>query len=233
MAAVAQPLDEVEYLRGLLDTEGRGRLVEDHELGLAEHRAGDGHGLALAAGERGDRDAHARDADGQRGEELAGAALHLDLVEDAALADLPAEVEVADDVDVVAQREVLVDGRDAEILGVVGLVDLYGAAFPLDDTVIDGVHAGDRLDQRGLSGAVVAHQGDHFTGVDLKLYVGERLDGTEPLGDPSQRQHGRSGHVNHLLRRLTGGDAAPGEGGAEVEQESGGCGGVLSGARPE
>ncbi|GLX47747.1 hypothetical protein Shyhy01_06970 [Streptomyces hygroscopicus subsp. hygroscopicus] len=39
--------------------------------------------------------------------------------------------------------------------------------------------------------------------MDLKLYVGERLDGTEPLGDPAQRQHGRSGHVNHLLRRLT------------------------------
>ncbi|GGT58998.1 hypothetical protein GCM10010256_15050 [Streptomyces coeruleorubidus] len=39
--------------------------------------------------------------------------------------------------------------------------------------------------------------------MDLKLYVGERLYGTEPLGDPAQRQHGRSGHVNHLLRRLT------------------------------
>ncbi|CAD5932108.1 protein of unknown function [Streptomyces sp. KY75] len=41
--------------------------------------------------------------------------------------------------------------------------------------------------------------------MDLKLYIGEYLDGTESLGDPSQRQHGRSGHVNHLLRRLTGG----------------------------
>jgi hypothetical protein len=54
--------------------------------------------------------------------------------------------------------------------------------------------------------------------VDLELYIGERLNGTESLGDPSQRQHGRSGHVNHLLRRLTGGDAAPGEG-AVVEQK--------------
>src|SRR5690606_13771712 len=45
--------------------------------------------------------------------------------------------------------------------------------------------------------------GDHLTGVDLKLYVGERLDGTEPLGDPALRQHGRSGHKDHLLRRLT------------------------------
>ena len=36
----------------------------------------------------------------------------------------------------------------------------------------------------------------------------EGLDRTESLGDSAQRQHGRSGHVNHLLRRLTGGDAA-------------------------
>src|SRR5690606_33427493 len=95
------------------------------------------------------------------------------------------------------------DRRDAEVLGVVRLVDLDALPFPLDVALIDGMHAGDRLDQRGLSGTVVADQGDHLTGVDLKLDVGERLDGTESLGDPAQRQHGRSGHVNHLLRRLT------------------------------
>src|SRR5690606_30496465 len=37
---------------------------------------------------------------------------------------------------------------------------------------------------------------------------------TEPLGDPAQRQHGRSGHKNHLLRRLTR---------REVVQQIGGC----------
>ncbi len=52
------------------------------------------------------------------------------------------------------------------------------------------MHAGDRLDQRGLSGSVVAHQGDHFTGVDLKLDVGERLDGTEPLETPRNASTG-------------------------------------------
>ena len=58
VATLAQPLDEVEDLRGLLDAEGGGGLVdEDDELGLAEHRTGDGDGLALTAGERGDRDA--------------------------------------------------------------------------------------------------------------------------------------------------------------------------------
>ena len=54
-------------------------------------------------------------------------------------ADLPAEEEVADDVEVVAQREVLVDGRDAQVLGVVRAVDLDRLALPLDDALIDGV----------------------------------------------------------------------------------------------
>ena len=107
-----------------------------------------------------------------------------------------------------------------------------GRALPLDDALIDGVHAGDRLDQGGLSGAVVAHQGDHLTGVDLQFDIGERLDGAEPLGDPAQRQHGRSGHVNHLLRRLTGGDAAPGEARRLVQKDSRGRCGGLSVRRP-
>ncbi len=214
MAALAQPLHQVEDLGGLLDAEGGGGLVEDDELGLAQHGAGDRHGLALTAGERGDGDTDTGDPDGQGGQELAGAALHLHLVEDAEALELPAEEEVADDIDVVAQRQVLVHRRDAQVLGVVGLADGDRAPLPLDDAVIDGVHAGDRLDQRGLAGTVVAHQGDHFTGVDLEFYVGQGLNGTEPLRDPSQRQHGRSGHMNHLLRRLTGGDVVQKRAGA-------------------
>ncbi len=40
MTALAQPLDEVEHLGGLLDTEGRGGLVEDDELGSAPTSSG-------------------------------------------------------------------------------------------------------------------------------------------------------------------------------------------------
>ena len=41
-------------------------------FGLEQQRAGDGDGLALAAGERGDGVAHARDAGGELVEELPG-----------------------------------------------------------------------------------------------------------------------------------------------------------------
>src|SRR3954453_8812660 len=49
VAGVRQPAHQVEDLSRLGDTERRGRLVEDDELGLPEHGLGDGHGLPLAA----------------------------------------------------------------------------------------------------------------------------------------------------------------------------------------
>ena len=51
---IGEPLDEVEHLLGLGHAERRGRLVEDHEAGVPEHRTGDRHRLALPARERGD-----------------------------------------------------------------------------------------------------------------------------------------------------------------------------------
>ena len=73
-----------EHLGGLRDAERGGRLVEHDELRVEQQRAGDGDGLALAAGERGDRLAHAGDAGGQLVEQRPGLDLHRDLVELAA-----------------------------------------------------------------------------------------------------------------------------------------------------
>ena len=52
-AVVGEPADQVEHLAGLRDTEGGGGLVEQHDLGVPQHGLGDGHGLALAAGQAG------------------------------------------------------------------------------------------------------------------------------------------------------------------------------------
>ena len=112
---------------GLRHAERRGRLVEQHDLRLAEQRAGDRDLLALAAGERPDLAAQAGDRHRQVGEQLAGLVLHLRLVElarDRARAGrdlLAAEEEVGDDVEVVAEREVLVDGGDPQFGRVLGL----------------------------------------------------------------------------------------------------------------
>ena len=50
-AAVGQPAHQVEDLAGLGHAEGRGRLVQQHDPGVPEHRLGDGHGLPLSTGQ--------------------------------------------------------------------------------------------------------------------------------------------------------------------------------------
>ena len=111
------------------DAERRGRLVEQHHLGLAQQRAGDGDLLALAAGEGADLAAQAGDRHREVGEQLAGPVLHPRLVELARDGAGPgrdllaAEEEVGDDVEVVAEGEVLVDGRDPQRRRVLGLGD--------------------------------------------------------------------------------------------------------------
>ena len=57
-AVVGEPPDEVEDLLGLGDAERGGRLVEDDELAVPQHGAGDRDRLPLAAGQAGDLLAH-------------------------------------------------------------------------------------------------------------------------------------------------------------------------------
>src|SRR6476660_4992944 len=74
-ALVGEPADQVEDLARLRDTEGGGRLVEDHDLAVPEHRLGDGHRLPLATGEvRDDLPDRGDGADRQAGQGLAGLA---------------------------------------------------------------------------------------------------------------------------------------------------------------
>src|SRR4051794_38109183 len=116
---VGQPAHQVEHLAGLCDAQRGGRLVQEHDLGVPQHGLGDRHGLSLATREAGDRLPHRLDRPhGQRGERLAGLLLHRVLVQQHAGARLAPEEHVLDDVEVVAQRQVLVDDLDAEIRGV-------------------------------------------------------------------------------------------------------------------
>ena len=75
---------------------------------------------------------------------------------------LAAEKEVGHRVEVVGQRQRLVDGLDALGLRLRGRADLHLLAR--DDGVarVDGVGAGQHLHQRGLARAVVAQQRHHF-----------------------------------------------------------------------
>jgi hypothetical protein len=119
--------------------------------------------------------------------------LHRDLVDQAALGVLLAEEQVGDDVEVVAERQVLEHGRDPERLG-------GGRSGHVDLTAVEGdgarvglVDARDHLHQGRLAGTVVADERDHLSGPDVEVHVGQRLHGTESLVDTGQGEHALPG----------------------------------------
>src|SRR6185437_1988104 len=76
VATVAQLLDEVQHLGCLLDAEGGRWFVEDDDGRLPYEGTCDRHGLALPAGQRGDRSAYRGDLRRELMEEFERALLH-------------------------------------------------------------------------------------------------------------------------------------------------------------
>ena len=118
---LAHALDQVEHVAGLHDAERRGRLVHEHDLARPGDRAADRDALALAAGHVGHGRARVLDPHAEIAERLVAAPPHRPLVEEAELAEQPgarelaAEEQVRRRVELGRQREVLVDGLDAEL----------------------------------------------------------------------------------------------------------------------
>jgi hypothetical protein len=183
-ATVGEPADQVEDHLGLRHTQCGGRLVHDHQPGVPEDRLGDRHRLALATRQRADR---LPDGADRRDRQLAQGAVrgpfHARLVQESAARALTAQEHVLDDVEVVAQREVLVDDLDPERRGVPGAVQLDGLTLPQDPPGIRPVDACDALDQHGLPGPVVTGQRRDQPRRHLQRDVGEHLDRAEALVD--------------------------------------------------
>jgi hypothetical protein len=99
-----------------------------------------------------------------------------------------AEEHIRHDVQVVRQREILVDGGDAEVSGVLRGVQVDLAALPEDLTFILVVDAGDRLDQRALARPVVTDDRRHLTGGDVQVDVAQHAYRAEALADINQAQ---------------------------------------------
>ena len=186
---VRESAHQFEHLLGLGHTESGGRLVEDDDTRVPEHRAGDGDGLALTAGQagdvlpdRGDRP-HRETVEG-----LLRPLLHGVLVELDSVGKLATEEEVVHDVEVVAQREVLIDDLDAERVGLLRVGDVHRLAVEEVFTRVERVDAGDALDERALARSVVTSESRHLSGVDVEVDALEHVHRPEGLRDASQRQ---------------------------------------------
>ena len=138
-----------------------------------------------------------------------GALLHRDLVEDGRLALLAAEEHVVHDVEVVAQREVLVHDLDPQGVGLLGVVDVGGLALEEVITRVEGVDPGDALDQGALACAVVTDEGGHLSGVHRQVHSTQDMHGPEALVDGLELQQGGIGHgVTFSQPNVPGGDFA-------------------------
>ena len=162
-------------------------FVENHDLGVPHHGARNGHRLPLPSRER--RDSLPVRLDRRHGEalqRLPRPPLHDRLVEPLQhVVVLAPEVHVLDDVEVVAQREILVDDLDPQANGVLRAVDVDLLALEQDGAAIDRMDARDALDQRGLPRTVVADERHHLAGAHLEVDISESLDRAERLRDPA------------------------------------------------
>ena len=102
---------------------------------------------------------------------------------------LAAEEDVGDDVEVLAEREILEHRRDAERQRRAGIgqrdrlaAERHGAGARL-------MHAGQDLDERRFARAVVADERDDLAGMNVEIDVGQRRDRAEMLGDAAQAEH--------------------------------------------
>ena len=118
------------------------------------------------------------------------------LVEDLRPVDLAAEKHVLDDVEVVAESEVLVDDLDPEPCSILRPVNVDGRPLEEDLAAVGGVRAGHALDERRLAGTVVADECHHLAAPHLEVDVGQRLHRPEGLRNVPELEDWRAG-VGH------------------------------------
>src|SRR5690606_39950332 len=104
---------------------------------------------------------------------------HVTGVQTCALPIFVAEHDVLTDGEVRAEVDLLVDRRDTGLLGVGGAAELLALSADGDGPGVDAVDAGEGLDQRRLTGAVLAHERVDLAGEQAELDLVERLDSGE------------------------------------------------------
>ena len=169
---------DVEQALDLLVVQGRGRLVEDQHLRIHVHGAGDGNHLLNGGGILGER-ARNVDVNLEALKQLLGAPVDFLPVDLAAADGLAADEDVLGDGQVVAQVNLLENGRNAKVHGILGIGGADLLAFKCDRTGVHLVDAGQALDQRGFARAVFAQQRVHLAAPEREIHAVERLDARE------------------------------------------------------
>ncbi len=210
-AARLQLADHLEQALRLGHGQARGWLVHDHEAGVERERLGDLDQLHLGKRQAGQGRRRA-EIGAQPGQDRLDPPVHgapVDQPERPGLERLAADQDVAGDVQVLEQVELLVDEGDAarQRLG-------HAQRWPVLAIQPDRAggrrhHAAQDLHQRRLAGAVLADQADHLARPDRQIDRGQRHHARVGLGDPDQIEHGRQPVGGMLALSLPAGRAWP------------------------
>ena len=111
---------------------------------------------------------------------------------------LVADEDVLRDGEVRVAGDVLVDGRDAEPLGIRGAVDLHRCAVEEDLAGVGLVDAGDHLDEGGLARAVLPDERVDLPVLQVEMHVVQRFHAREGLCDVRKLKDAVS-HFDGLL----------------------------------
>ena len=189
--------DEFHHHPRLLYAQCRRRLVHDHYVLGKGSAASDRNTLALSAGERANRLVHGLDADFQVCHVAHRVAQHLALVQhvkqrspEAGAPNLTPQEDVLHDVERRRDRKILIDGLDAHPPGIQRTVKMYSFAVQVDIAFIWDQRAGQRLDQRGLAGTIVADHREDLAGKQREIGAVQGDYMAEVLDDPPASRTG-------------------------------------------
>ena len=121
-----------------------------------------------------------------------GARAHRGFVEPAVAADLAAREDVARHAEVGEAQHLLVDHADAVLDGLARARVVEAPAVPADLAGVGRDEAGQDLQQRGLAGAVLAHQRVRAAGGDLEADAAQGVDGAKRFANAAELQTHRA-----------------------------------------
>ncbi len=107
---------------------------------------------------------------------------------------LAPEEDIGGNIEIVGERQILVDGLDAFLARVDRQGEMAASALKINLALVGLVDAGDALDERRLAGAVVAEQSHNLAGKDVPAHRIDRRQAAEALGHLANGK-GRTAHV--------------------------------------
>ena len=199
---LAQALQDHEHLGDVGCSQGRGRLVEDEDAGLARQRLGDLH--HLAARQRQVLDQRQRMDVRRAGalERFLGEAPLRASVDHSEAPRRIGDRNVVGDRKVGNERQLLEDAHDPGAIGGGGRVETDLGPVEDDASGIRRHHARQDLDERRLAGAVLAENGVNAPRKHNEIGAGERSHAAVTLGYAlhAQNRRGRRLKLRHAAK---------------------------------